>query len=174
MWLHPGAVRTPSESLHWKLTESWLWENNKPLSHRELNLRQYCAWLFSPTLYQLSYRGPGFPSVVLVSWSVSLSNVSFCLSVCWFVCLFVMLSVWYSWCVCLLCQKCMWQVSAQHAYTLRVWLCMKWRDIVHGCMVYTERAETAAVSRGTSHVTTKQRCKYITSMDIVIKRSIKS
>ena len=26
-----------------------------------------------------------------------------------------------------------------------------WSDIVHGCMVYTERAETAAVSCGTSH-----------------------
>ena len=33
-------------------------------------------------------------------------------------------------------------------------------------MVYTERAETAAVSRGTSHVTTKQRCKYTTWVDI--------
>ena len=39
-------------------------------------------------------------------------------------------------------------------------------DIVHGCMVYTERAEAAAVSRGTSHVTTKQRCKYTTSVEI--------
>ena len=37
---------------------------------------------------------------------------------------------------------------AKHACTLRMWLCMKW----HGCMVYTERAETAAVSRGTSHI----------------------
>ena len=37
----------------------------------------------------------------------------------------------------------------------------------HGpcCMVYTERAETAAVSRGTGHVTTKHRCKYTTSAD---------
>ena len=33
-------------------------------------------------------------------------------------------------------------------------------DIIHGCMVYGERAETAVVSRGTSHVTTKQCCKY--------------
>ena len=33
-------------------------------------------------------------------------------------------------------------------------------------MVCTERAETAAVSRGTSHVTTKLRCKYTTSVDI--------
>ena len=44
-------------------------------------------------------------------------------------------------------QKCRWQVKAKHAYTLRMSLCMKW----HGCMVYTERAEMAAVSCGTSH-----------------------
>ena len=28
----------------------------------------------------------------------------------------------------------MWEVTAKHTYTLRMWLCMKW----HGCMVYTE------------------------------------
>ena len=33
-------------------------------------------------------------------------------------------------------------------------------------MVYTERAETAADSRGTSYVTTKYRCQYTTSGDI--------
>ena len=38
--------------------------------------------------------------------------------------------------------------------------------MVHGCMVYTERAEMAAVSRGTSYVTTKQCCKYTTSVEI--------
>ena len=38
--------------------------------------------------------------------------------------------------------------------------------MVHGCMVYTERAEMAAVSCGTS------RCKYTTSVDIQ-KRAIK-
>ena len=38
--------------------------------------------------------------------------------------------------------------------------------MVHSGMVYTERAETAAVARGTSHVTTKQRCKHTTSVDI--------
>ena len=43
--------------------------------------------------------------------------------------------------------------------------------MVHGCMVYTERAETAAVSRSTSHVTTKQRCEYTTWVDIQ-KRTI--
>ena len=37
-----------------------------------------------------------------------------------------------------------------------------------GCMVYTERAETAAVSRGTSHVTIRERCKYTTLVDIQI------
>ena len=39
---------------------------------------------------------------------------------------------------------------------------------VHGAwfMVYTEPAEPAAVLRGTSHVTTKQRCKYATSFNI--------
>ena len=41
-----------------------------------------------------------------------------------------------------------------------VCICMKGRDMVHGCMVYTERAEMAAVSRGISHVTTTQRCGY--------------
>ena len=44
------------------------------------------------------------------------------------------------------CQKQRWQVTAKHAYTLRMWL-----DMVHGCMVYTERAKMAAVSCGTSH-----------------------
>ena len=70
------------------------------------------------------------------------------------------------------CQKFRWQVTVKHACTLRMWLCMKWRDMEHGCIVYTKRAETAAVSRGTSHVTTNQRCKYTTSGDI-LKRAIK-
>ena len=48
------------------------------------------------------------------------------------------------------CQKCRWQVTAKHAYTLRMWLCMKW----HGTWLYGVHrtcAETAAVSCGTSH-----------------------
>ena len=53
------------------------------------------------------------------------------------------------------CQRWRWQVAAEHACTLRMWLYMKWRDLEHGCMVYTERVETAAVSRDTSHVTAK-------------------
>ena len=38
--------------------------------------------------------------------------------------------------------------------------------MVHGYIVYTKRAETAAVSRGTSHVTIKQRCECTTWVDI--------
>ena len=64
------------------------------------------------------------------------------------------------------CQKCRWQVTAKHACTLRMWLCMKWRYMVHGCMVYIERAKTVAVSRGTSQVATNQHCRYTTSVDI--------
>ena len=51
------------------------------------------------------------------------------------------------------CQKCRWQVTAKHAYILRMWLCMKW----HGAWLYGVHrtcAETAAVSCGTSHVST--------------------
>ena len=33
-------------------------------------------------------------------------------------------------------------------------------------MVYTEHAEMAAISHGTSHIMTKKRCRYITSADI--------
>ena len=49
------------------------------------------------------------------------------------------------------CQKCRWQVTAKHAYTLHMWLCMKW----HGAWLYGVHrtcAKTAAVSCGTSHV----------------------
>ena len=48
------------------------------------------------------------------------------------------------------CQKCRWQVTAKHANTLRMWLCMKW----HGPWLYGVHrtcAETAAVSCSTSH-----------------------
>ena len=48
------------------------------------------------------------------------------------------------------CQKCRWQVTAKHAYSLRMWLCMKW----HGAWLYGVHrtcAETATVSCGTSH-----------------------
>ena len=32
------------------------------------------------------------------------------------------------------CQRCRWQVPATRACTLCMWLCMKSRDMVHGCM----------------------------------------
>ena len=48
------------------------------------------------------------------------------------------------------CQKCRWQVTAKHAYTLRMWLCMKWHGVwLYG--VHRTCAETAAVSCGSSH-----------------------
>ena len=45
--------------------------------------------------------------------------------------------------------------------------------MVHGCMVYTERAKMAAVWRGASHVTVKQHCKNTTVVDIQ-KHAIKT
>ena len=39
------------------------------------------------------------------------------------------------------CQKCRWQVTAKHTYTLPMWLWVKWHCyLVHGWMVYTEPA----------------------------------
>ena len=46
-------------------------------------------------------------------------------------------------------QKRRWQVTAKHAYTLRMWLCMKWHGAWYG--VHRTCVETAAVSCGTSH-----------------------
>ena len=40
-----------------------------------------------------------------------------------------------------ICQKCRWQVTAKHARTLRMRLCIKWCDRVHGCMVYAEHTK---------------------------------
>ena len=46
--------------------------------------------------------------------------------------------------------KCRWQVTAKHAYTLRMWLCMKWHGVwLYG--VHSTCAKTASVSCGTSH-----------------------
>ena len=39
------------------------------------------------------------------------------------------------------CQRCRWQVTGKHAYTVPMWLWMKWHcNLVHGWMVYTELA----------------------------------
>ena len=48
------------------------------------------------------------------------------------------------------CQKRRWQVTVKHAYILRIYD-FAGSDMVPGCIVYTERAEMAAVSCGTSH-----------------------
>ena len=51
---------------------------------------------------------------------------------------------------------------------------MKLRGMVHGCMVYTEHAEMAAVSSGTSHVTTEMRCMQLHHLGGYSKRAVKS
>ena len=64
-------------------------------------------------------------------------------------------------------QKYEWQVTAKHMCTPCMRLQMKWHcKLVHGCTEFTERVQTAAVSCGTSHVTTEQCCKYTTLVDI--------
>ena len=67
------------------------------------------------------------------------------------------------------CQKYRLQLQYACAYTLCMWLCMKW----HGAWLYGVHktcAETAAVSCGTSDAS---RCKYTTLVDIQ-KRTMKS
>ena len=58
------------------------------------------------------------------------------------------------------CQRCRWQVTAKHACTLCMWICMKWRNMVRGRIVYTEHAKMAAALCGTSHLTTIQHCNH--------------
>ena len=64
------------------------------------------------------------------------------------------------------CQKCRWRVTDQHKSTLRIWLCMKWHDMVHGCMEHTELARYGSSFTWHRLVTTKPRCKYTASVDI--------
>ena len=63
------------------------------------------------------------------------------------------------------CQKRMWQVT--HAPCVCGFAGSDVTWCTAGCVVYTKRAEMAAVSCGASHVTTKQHCKYSTSVEIV-------
>ena len=65
-------------------------------------------------------------------------------------------------------QKCRWQVTAKHAYTLRTWLCMKW----HGAWLYGVH-RTRRDGSGFMWHEPCQRCMYTTSVDIQ-KRAIKS
>ena len=66
------------------------------------------------------------------------------------------------------CQKRRWQVTAKHAYTLRMWLCMKW----HGAWLYGVHRTRRDGSSFLWHQPC-QRCKNTTSVDIQ-KRAIKS
>ena len=58
-------------------------------------------------------------------------------------------------------QKCRWHVIAKHAYTLRMWLCMKW----HGAWLYGIHRTRRDGSSFMWHQPC-QRCKYTTSVDI--------
>ena len=60
------------------------------------------------------------------------------------------------------CQKRRWQVTAKHAYTLRMWLCMKW---LHGAWLYGVHRTRRDGSSFLWHQPC-QRCKYTTSVDI--------
>ena len=66
-------------------------------------------------------------------------------------------------------QRCRWQVTAKHAYSLRMWFCMKW----HGAWLYHSGVHRTRRdgSRFLWHQPC-QRCKYTTSVDIQ-KRTIK-
>ena len=65
-------------------------------------------------------------------------------------------------------QKCRWQVTAKHTYTLSMWLCMKWQ----GAWLYGVHKMCRDGSSFRWHQPC-QRCKYTTSVDIQ-KRAIKS
>ena len=57
------------------------------------------------------------------------------------------------------CQKRRWQVTAKHAYTLCMWLCMKWRVV--WCTQNLRRDGCSFMWHQPC-----QRCKYTTSVDI--------
>ena len=59
------------------------------------------------------------------------------------------------------CQKCRWQVITKHAYTLRMWLCMKW----HGAWLYGVHRTCWDGSSFMWHQPC-QCCKYTTLVDI--------
>ena len=64
------------------------------------------------------------------------------------------------------CQKCRWQVTAKHTYTL----CgFEWCNTVTWCMVEwcpQNLHRNGSISDGTSHAAPKERYQYTTSMDI--------
>ena len=116
------------------------------------------------------FLGSGDSSVVRVpdSWSKSRGFESLLEQrenfLCW-------LLFWYPFHPCVtavackrprsFCQKCRWQVTAKHSYTLRMWLCMKW----HGAWLYGVRRTCRDGSSFLWHQPC-QCCKYTTSVDI--------
>ena len=68
-------------------------------------------------------------------------------------------------------QKRRWQVTAKHAYTLHMWLCMKW----HGAWLYGVHRTCQDWLSGSRFLWHQpcQHCKYATSVDIE-KRAMKS
>ena len=66
------------------------------------------------------------------------------------------------------CQKCIWQIKANYACTLRMWLCMKW----HGAWLYGVHRTRRDGSSFMWHQPC-QRCKYTTSVDIQKRPIIK-
>ena len=123
--------------------------------NREAKVAQ---WLEQQTHDQeVSSLSPGRSSRRIFS-----SRVNF---LCWFL-------FWYPFHPCAVahkrswsfCQKWWQQVTAKHTCTLGMWLQIKWIcRLVHGCMVngvHKTCTEMAAVSHGTSHVTTKQLCDH--------------
>ena len=67
------------------------------------------------------------------------------------------------------CQKRRWQVTAKHAYTLCMWLCMKW----HGAWLYGVHRTCQDGSSFLWHQPC-QRCKYTTSVIFFFLSAIKS
>ena len=61
-------------------------------------------------------------------------------------------------------QKCRWQVTAKHTYTLRMWLCTKW----HGAWLYGVHRTVRMRWDGCSFMRHQpcQHCKYTTLVDI--------
>ena len=66
------------------------------------------------------------------------------------------------------CQTCRWQITAKHACTLCMWLCIKWQS----AWLYVVHIKRRDGSSFMWHQPC-QRCKYTTSVDIQ-KRAVKS
>ena len=126
---------------------------NIPCRTWDSNPRQYCAWLFSGTLYPLSYRRPlecrqerredccvqGQLSVLALIWGFRSTPVPFHCT--------------RAQTIHMILPKVQVVGYSQPYYVAS-------NKMVHGCVVYTKRARTRQQFHGTSHVTTKQLCNH--------------